>query len=67
MNSDPPSAAINIDVRNGQAGLCAGCGYFPDYVHSHRCTPGDTCIRAHSGRQIDRFLRNNPEQSEHYL
>jgi hypothetical protein len=44
-------------------GLCSGCGYFPDYLNSHRCTPGDACIRAHSGRQIDRFLRANPDEA----
>ncbi|QKV56249.1 MAG: hypothetical protein HT580_02465 [Dechloromonas sp.] len=28
---------------------------------------GDACIRAHSGRQIDRFLRNNRSEAVNYL
>ena len=48
-------------------GLCSGCRYFPDYLNGNRCTPGDACIRAHSGRQIDRFLRTNPGEAEHFL
>jgi hypothetical protein len=46
--------------------------YAPDAVSSriirtHVGTPGDACIRAHSGRQIDRFLRANPELAINYL
>src|SRR6186713_2678410 len=51
----------------GRLGLCSGCNFFPDYLNSHRCTPGDACIRAHSGRQIDRFLRTNPALAPDYL
>ncbi len=29
-----------------------------------RCVPGDVCLVAQSGRQIDRFLRRNPEFAE---
>jgi hypothetical protein len=31
------------------------------------CVPGDICIKANSGRQIDRFLRRHPEYAEHAL
>ena len=55
------------DAGFGKLGLCSGCRYFPDYLNGHRCAPGDACIRAHSGRQIDRFLRTNPGEAEHYL
>lgn len=61
------SDKTRADAGFGKLGLCSGCGYFPDYLNSHRCTPGDACIRAHSGRQIDRFLRTNPEEAELYL
>ena len=55
------------DAGYGKLGLCSGCHYFPDYLNGRKCTPGDACIRAHSGRQIDRFLRNNPELAQNYL
>ncbi len=63
MTSDRKAEQAGV----GRLGLCAGCSYFPDYLNSRRCTPGDACIRAHSGRQIDRFLRANPELAHNYL
>jgi hypothetical protein len=51
----------------GRFGLCSGCAYFPDFLNGLRCHPGDACIRAHSGRQIDRFLRQNREEAGKYL
>ena len=51
----------------GKQGLCSGCNYNPEYLNSRRCTPGDACIRAHSGRQIDRFLRQNRDEAVHFL
>jgi hypothetical protein len=59
-------------VRNAAAmsaplGLCAACSYYPEFPDKQRCMPGDACIRAHSGRQIDRFLRLNPGLAEDYL
>jgi len=51
----------------GKLGLCSGCSYFPGHLNAHLCTPGDACIRAHSGRQIDRFLRQNRDEAEKYL
>jgi hypothetical protein len=32
-----------------------------------KCVPGDICLTAQSGRQIDRFLRRNPQVAEDYL
>ena len=51
----------------GHFGLCAGCAYADSHLDSGRCMPGDSCVRAHSGRQIDRFFRANKDQAEHFL
>ncbi|MCH2221312.1 MAG: (Fe-S) protein, partial [Dechloromonas sp.] len=51
----------------GKLGLCSGCSHYPDFLRAGRCTPGDACIRAHSGRQIDRFLGQNRDEAEKYL
>src|SRR5574343_677168 len=51
----------------GKLGLCSGCSHYPDFLRAGRCAPGDACIRAHSGRQIDRFLRQNRDEAEKYL
>jgi len=32
-----------------------------------QCVPGDVCVTAQSGRQIDRFLRRNPQFAQDYL
>jgi hypothetical protein len=63
MTSDQPAEKVGV----GRLGLCAGCSFYPDFLNSRRCTPGDACIRAHSGRQIDRFMRTNPELAQNYL
>jgi HEAT repeat protein len=39
---------------------CDGCRHRALHLEQ-RCRPGDRCVRAHSGRQIDRFFRLNPE------
>ena len=49
------------------AGLCAGCAYAADFLAHGQCQPGDICIRAHSGRQIDRFMRRNPQEASKFL
>jgi hypothetical protein len=41
---------------SGPAGLCAGCRHQGDSLPAGRCRPGDACVRAESGRQIDRFF-----------
>lgn len=46
---------------------CRYCPYRLTHLLSGRCIPGDTCVVAHSGRQIDRFLRINPELAPRYL
>ena len=43
---------------------CATCPQRETLLAAGRCVPGDTCLIAHSGRQIDRFLRHNPEYAE---
>lgn len=52
---------------HGAAAACANCDYREDLLEAGRCQPGDTCVRAHSGRQIDRFLRRNPELAADYV
>ena len=38
---------------------CRFCRFKADLLLTGRCVPGDVCVAAHSGRQIDRFLRRN--------
>jgi len=47
--------------------LCARCAHAATRLRDGRCTPGDACVAAHSGRQIDRFFRRNPETADGYL
>ncbi|MGE4405092.1 4Fe4S-binding leucine-rich repeat protein [Pseudomonas sp.] len=46
---------------------CRDCSFRGDLLPSGRCTPGDRCVAIHSGRQIDRFFRQNPQLAVHYL
>ncbi len=46
---------------------CHACPHRETLLSAGRCTPGDICLIAHSGRQIDRFLRRNPEYAESCL
>ena len=48
-------------------GNCRMCQYRMNLLLGGRCTPGDICIAVDSGRQIDRFLRFNPELAPQYL
>ncbi|NTV97249.1 MAG: (Fe-S) protein, partial [Thiobacillus sp.] len=43
---------------------CATCPQRDTTLRAGRCVPGDICLIAHSGRQIDRFLRRNPDYAE---
>ena len=43
---------------------CRACAHQETLLTAGRCVPGDVCLVAHSGRQIDRFLRRNPEYAE---
>src|SRR5574343_1638080 len=63
MTSDQETSRAGV----GKLGLCSSCSYYPETLNAHRCTPGDACIRAHSGRQIDRFLRQNKEEAGKFL
>ncbi|MCG8044306.1 MAG: (Fe-S) protein, partial [Candidatus Thiodiazotropha endolucinida] len=45
---------------------CAHCPHRSDRLRVGRCTPGDVCVRASSGRQIARFFNINPDLAEHY-
>lgn len=40
---------------------CTTCPHRDTVLAAGRCEPGDRCLIAHSGRQIERFLRLNPE------
>lgn len=61
-------AEANPDAAHApSSGLCQGCVYAPSLWLQEQCTPGDRCVRAHSGRQIDRFFRLNPGEAEHFL
>jgi hypothetical protein len=43
---------------------CAACPHRETTLRDGRCLPGDICLIARSGRQIDRFLRRNPDYAE---
>ena len=46
---------------------CSICPFRGKTLLMGRCMPADTCVMAHSGRQIDRFFRVNPVYAERYL
>ncbi len=48
-------------------GDCRACSFRRSLLLAGRCTPGDACVAVPSGRQIDRFFRNNPQVAEQYL
>ena len=56
--------SVNIAPAKGD---CASCQYQSTLLVQLQCTPGDACIQVKSGRQIDRFLRNNPSLANQYL
>lgn len=62
---------INMDTKTTDIspalGDCASCPYQSTLLTQSKCTPGDACIQVKSGRQIDRFLRNNPGLADEYL
>ena len=45
---------------------CSDCPHRNDILKAGRCEPGDTCVRAMSGRQIERFFRENPALADEY-
>ncbi|TBU98822.1 4Fe4S-binding leucine-rich repeat protein [Stutzerimonas kirkiae] len=46
---------------------CRDCSFRASLLAAGRCTPGDSCVAAQSGRQIDRFFRNTPQVAVQYL
>jgi hypothetical protein len=45
---------------------CKTCPHRKDLLASAKCVPGDTCVKAMSGRQIERFFRRNPAFADDY-
>jgi hypothetical protein len=50
-----------VDVRMAD---CTTCPHRDTLLANGKCVPGDICLIAQSGRQIDRFLRRNREFAE---
>jgi Mg/Co/Ni transporter MgtE len=54
----PLSGGLNAD--------CSVCRHRA-LLDDHKCVKGDICVTAQSGRQIDRFLKHNPQFAPEYL
>lgn len=70
MSTPEGRAALHlVSARHEGAGLadCSTCVHRDSLRVDGRCVPGDVCLIAHSGRQIERFLRRNPEYAESCL
>jgi hypothetical protein len=72
--AESPLKVLNMSERYPEASplaevVLADCSACPHraLLEKGRCVPGDVCVTAHSGRQIDRFLRRNPQFAEDYL
>lgn len=61
MNQDP---SPETDGYRPPENPCSHCMLRDSLLADGRCAPGDLCLFVHSGRQIDRFLRRNPEFAE---
>ena len=48
---------MSDDRREVPEANCADCPHRGSLLASGRCKPGDTCVKAMSGRQIERFFR----------
>ncbi|SMF28239.1 Leucine rich repeat variant [Alteromonadaceae bacterium Bs31] len=46
---------------------CRFCSHRSNLLLAGRCSPGNICVKVDSGRQIDRFLRVNPQYASIYL
>ena len=55
------------DIEAPPTADCSACPFQETLRPSSRCKPGDVCVQAESGRQIDRFLKRNPELAPDYL
>jgi hypothetical protein len=56
--ASPMAEAVRID--------CTSCVY-RELLADGNCEPGEICVSARIGRQIDRFFRRNPEFAENFL
>jgi hypothetical protein len=45
---------------------CSSCKYRDTLLAAGSCKPGDCCVAAESGRQIDRFFRAHPAYAADY-
>lgn len=61
-----PGMRTPLTLASRPAPDCATCPHHALRI-DRQCVPGDICARAHSGRQIDRFLRRHPELAADYL
>jgi hypothetical protein len=52
--------------KASSASLCAACPHV-DFLADGHCQPGEICVRARSGRQIDRFFGKHPGEARRYL
>lgn len=52
-----------VDVMRADCSVCPHRALLAE----GKCVPGDICLTAQSGRQIDRFLRRNPQVAQDYL
>lgn len=56
--ASPLTEVVSVD--------CRACAY-RELLAEGKCEPGETCVSAQSGRQIDRFFRRNPQFAPDYL
>lgn len=71
---EPGLKVLNMSERHTEASPlsgvvladCSVCRHQPLLV-SGQCVPGDICVTAQSGRQIDRFLKRNSQYAQDYL
>ncbi len=73
--SSIPDSIVTMSEQSRRTGLhlvtaeialpdCGLCPHRESVLAAGRCQPGDRCLIAHSGRQIDRFLSQNPEYAD---
>ena len=58
--------AIQLEQDITPKADCSLCPHRNDILKAGRCVPGDICVRVMSGRQIERFFRENPTLAEDY-
>lgn len=56
-----------VSIEGTPLGDCLSCPYQENLLSGGQCKLGDACIQVKSGRQIDRFFRNNPALADSYL